>query len=77
MRPDKLEVDNPMYLRDLEARDAAEEGEEVEDAVFSLEEKVRPVRCCFNLSVTGSAAGCHCQCHRILSVVVWIVSNVM
>ena len=39
MRPDKLEVDNPMYLRDLEARDDAAEGEDVEDAVFSLEEK--------------------------------------
>lgn len=41
MRNDKLEVDNPMYLRDLEARDAAEDETEIEDAVFSLEEKVR------------------------------------
>ncbi|KAF0300266.1 Low-density lipoprotein receptor-related protein 1 [Amphibalanus amphitrite] len=40
MRSDKLEVDNPMYLRDLEAREAADDAdEEVEDAVFSLEEK--------------------------------------
>ncbi|XP_037085520.1 prolow-density lipoprotein receptor-related protein 1-like [Pollicipes pollicipes] len=38
MRNDKLEVDNPMYLRDLEARDDANEDEDI-DAVFSLEEK--------------------------------------
>ena len=41
MRSDKLEVDNPMYLRDLEAREAAEDAEvEVEDLAFTLEDKV-------------------------------------
>ena len=42
MRPEQLEVDNPLYLRDLEARDAAglAADEEGDNAVFSLEEKV-------------------------------------